>query len=653
MRFAPVLALIGGVCALHAVSGSPSAESYRGPVHAQLIRYINVRHLQTGSSVFLRVSADWTGVNCTLRQGAIIEGKVESAAPRAKGRKGSELALSFSKAQCSGAQMAPLDLVLAAVSYVPEGHENVYPVVRFMRTPGVQSAGPGASAGGNLPLTEAAAEQTVFTKSVEFRSMREARRPRNVNAGDVYGVKGVRMQLGAGPHHSSLLTADKGDLALEEHTEFLLVPATVTFVPAANSWSSSPAHSAAGAESAETLKAGSAAPVAAEEFEPCAPPACTTDLSGGTEQVAGHPASSIALPALGYAPRRQTLISELDHDDALAWIGRDRLLVAFNPHKLIDRDRTSADGRSLRAIRAVLLDTAQKRVVSTANWEISDSGRYLWQLSGDRLLAHVAHALVVYDAQLRPVARLPLAGPLDFVRVSPDGEVIAEAVLKERHSAELHARLREDLGHEPQEDVDVLILDNNFKTMAHASTTSDIVPPTLLNEGQLNVLAQPNHRYRLSMLAWDNQERTLARFSSACMPQLSTFAPDLVMVRSCEKTYGAPEIRVLRADGQVLMRGKPEVGEMGHEAKGNVASRSFAVKVLHTAHALSPNAEFAGSDLNAVELRVYRARDGKRLAVVRADEPAPSHDGYCLSPDGSQVAVLAGGQIDIFPVRAN
>jgi len=132
-----------------------------------------------------------------------------------------------------------------------------------------------------------------------------------------------------------------------------------------------------------------------------------------------------------------------------------------------------------------------------------------------------------------------------------------------------------------------------------------------------------------------------------------SFAPDLVMVRSCEKTYGAPEIRVLRADGQVLMRGKPEVGEMGHEAKGNVASRSFAVKVLHTAHAMSPNAEFAGSDLNAVELRVYRARDGKRLAVVRADEPAPSHDGYCLSPDGSQVAVLAGGQIDIFPVRAN
>ncbi|HET7346010.1 MAG TPA: hypothetical protein VFJ10_01690, partial [Acidobacteriaceae bacterium] len=170
---------------------------------------------------------------------------------------------------------------------------------------------------------------------------------------------------------------------------------------------------------------------------------------------------------------------------------------------------------------------------------------------------------------------------------------------------------------------------------------------------QMNVLAQPNHRYRLSMVAWDNQERTLARFSSACMPQLSTFAPDLVMVRTCEKTYGAPEIRVLRADGQVVMRGKPEVGEMGDEAKGNVASRSFALKVLHTAHALSPNAEFEGSDLNAVELRVYRATDGKRLAVVRADEPAPSHDGYCLSPDGSQVAVLAGGRIDIFPVRAN
>jgi hypothetical protein len=239
------------------------------------------------------------------------------------------------------------------------------------------------------------------------------------------------------------------------------------------------------------------------------------------------------------------------------------------------------------------------------------------------------------------------------VRVSPNGEVIAVAVLRERHSAELHARLRENLGHEPQEDVDVLILDGKFKTIAHASTTSDIVPPTLLNEGQLNVLAQPNHRYRLSMLTWENQDRTLARFSSACMPQLSTFAPDLVMVRTCEKTYGAPEIRILRADGQVVLRGKPEVGELGHEAKGNGASRTFALKVLHAVHALSPDGEFEGSDLSTVELRVYRATDGKRLTTVRADEPAPSHDGYSLSPDGSQVAVLAGGQIDIFPVRAN
>jgi hypothetical protein len=324
--------------------------------------------------------------------------------------------------------------------------------------------------------------------------------------------------------------------------------------------------------------------------------------------------------------------------------------VSFNPHKLIYREGDTSADAPLRTIRAVLLDTVRKKVVGTANWELSDSGEYLWQISGDRLLAHVGNELRVYDAQLQLLTRLPLGGPLDFVRISPNGQVIAVAVLKERHTPKLHAKLRETLEHEPQEDVEVVILDKDFKTIAHAATTSDVMPPTLLNEGQVNLLAQPNRRYRISLLTWKSQPRTLARFSSACRPQLSTLAPDLVFVRTCEKSYGAPEIRILRANGQVVMHGKADVGELGYEAKGNPASDIFALKVLHTTSTLPAGSEFHGSDLNAVELRVFRAADGKRLSTIRTEAPAPSHDGYCLSPDGSQIAVLADGQINIFPV---
>lgn len=652
MRFLPLTILLCGVCTLNAIDAQSPVDSYKGPVHAELLKYLDVRHVQTGSPVFVRVTADWTGLNCTLRKGAIIEAKVEAAAKRVKGGKGSELALSFSKAQCSGAEMAPLDLVLAAVSYLPSkdnDSSSQFPVVRYMANPGIHSMGPGATAGGNLPPTDATSQETIFTKGDEFRAMGQSGRRPNLKPGDVYGIKGVKMELGAGPHRSSLLTSQERDVALDEDTEFLLVPTAVAFVPAAASMAA--ASAAAKPGTSETVNPSAVAPVAAEEFEPCVPPSCTTDLPTATEHVAGHPVESIAVRPLGYSPRPEKVITELDNDDALAWLGPDRLLVAFNPHKLIYREGNTSADAPLRTIRAVLLDTARKQVVSTANWELSDSGEYLWQISDNRVLAHVGNELRVYDAQLQPLNRLPLAGPLEFVRISPNGEVIAVAVLKERHTPELHAKLREALDHEPQEDVEVMVLDKDFKTIVQASTTSDVMPPTLLNEGQVNLLAQPNHRYRLSMLTWKNQTRTLARFSSACTPQFSTLAPDVVFVRTCEKSYGAPEIRILRANGQVVMHGKPDLGELGYEAKGNPASGTFALKVLHTTSTLpAGSTEFHGSDLNAVELRVFRVADGKRLSTIRTEAPPPSHDGYCLSPDGSQIAVLAGGQINIFPV---
>jgi hypothetical protein len=92
---------------------------------------------------------------------------------------------------------------------------------------------------------------------------------------------------------------------------------------------------------------------------------------------------------------------------------------------------------------------------------------------------------------------------------------------------------------------------------------------------------------------------------------------------------------------------------LGQEAKGNTGSQTFAVKVMHAASPIYPGWYFHGSDLVAEEIRVYRAKDGKRLATVHAEAPTASHDGYSLSPDGSQLAVLSGTQISIYPVPTN
>jgi hypothetical protein len=619
------------------------------PIRAELIKSLDVRRVQPGAAVFARVIEDWNGLGCSLRKGAIIEAKVETAQPRGDAKRDSELLLSFSKAQCGGDAMAPIDLVLEAVSWIPDDNITLrgqYPIVK-------RTIGPGGATGVIGDPKAAYNHQGLSLNGINFNSSDLFVPPPALHPGDVYGVAGVKLRMGAGPGRGSLLYSKKRDVVLDRYTQFLLLPTSVAFVPAAPSTTAS-ASTAAGAPLRSSSPMPAPAPPAApREFEPCSPPLCTVDLPASAYENANHPSRSIAIKPLGYAPRLSRDVTQLDYEEALMWVGEEQILVAFNPHTLVHRNGLSTIDAPVRKIHAALLDVSSNRVLSTVDWDLSDSGRFLWQLSGNQILVHAGNELRVYDSRLTLTSRFPLAGPLGFVRISPNGELMAIGIIKERHSPELHRELSEALDHNPEEDVDVLVLDKTFGTIAQSRTTSDLMPPTLLNEGQLTLMASSNKRYRLAMLTWENQPVTLARFSSACTPELSSIAPNLVFIRSCDKASGLPEFRALRADGQVVWRTQPGPEEFGHEAMGSQASRTFAIKMLHAGSAVRPGAVFHGSDLIDEEVRVYRASDGKRLSSFRSTAPAPSYGGYSLSPDGSQLAMISGGQIVIYPVPAN
>jgi hypothetical protein len=176
------------------------------------------------------------------------------------------------------------------------------------------------------------------------------------------------------------------------------------------------------------------------------------------------------------------------------------------------------------------------------------------------------------------------------------------------------------------------------------------MPPTLLNEGQVKLFAQPKMHYRLAMSTWDNKTVTLARFESMCKPELSSFAPDLLFLVSCSVPGNDTEYRVLRADGKLVLRGKTGPQDVGQEAIGNSQNQTFALKVVHAGREISSGQDFSGWDLESERVRIYRAYDGKPLFAVRVDQPTPSHSSYALSPEGSQLAVLSGSQVRFFPV---
>lgn len=627
-----------------ALSQSPPAEN-PGPVQAELLKHLNVSRLASGDTVFARLTQDWTGLGCALRSGSILEATVEAADRRKMGNE-SKLALSFERAQCNGAEMQPMKLLLAAVaSPPPDWRISPNPEFRtpmsFLLANGSTGAGFGGTVINNfsLPTLE-------LTGIVHHFPMGP-----KVQPGDVINIRGMKLAIGTGPHQSSVLTTRSREISLDAYTQFLLVPASLVSGSAAASLIAS--NASTGPHASEPNPPPPPAPVPppvpVNDLDVCAPPGCAVDRAPSAKELTDRDASSILIQPLGYAPRPKKVLGDFVDEESLAWLGPHELLLTFNPHRLIQRTGNTSLDTPHRMIRAVLLDAQTHNVLRTLDWEITDTRRYLWTLGRNRILAHVGNELRVYRSGLDLERSIPLAGPLSFIRIAPNGELFALATLRERHSIDLHRKLRDQLGDEPEEDIDVAVLDKDFNRIAQTSTVSSLQAPTLLNEGQVRLFAQPNMKFRLALNTWDKRNITLARFASRCTPELSSIAPDLLFLLSCDVATGQMTYRVLNADGKLLLRGEAGPREIGHGAAGNMGASRFVISVVHAGRELS-GLEFRTSDLESEEVRVYRASDGKRVLTIRVKDPVASRDNYALSPDGGQLAVLSETQIKFFAV---
>jgi hypothetical protein len=632
-----------------AFSADTTAKLGITPVRAELMTSVYAHKLQVGSTIFARVLADWRGADCVLNTGSILEAHVVSVVPHTKIAKGSELDLAFTRAQCGAPKLKDFQLLLAAMAAPQEQQDQ-----------GIFSD--------PLPFNPLAGTQQSMVNyqaaasvSWELRSqIGPSPAAGHIKMGDVSNIKGLKLSVGTGPENSSVLSSKDHDVSVEMHTELLLVPAQGVIPRAAPSSGAAESASAAasGASAASASDATAANPAVPAEppvadIDTCEPPQCNVALPSGNASDMGSAAASISISQLGYVLRPQQAMTSFDFNEALAYLGPRELLVAFNPHIMTQRHSLGSAGRTVRVIRAAVVDTETRRVTHTVDWEMPDNGRFLWPLDQGRVLVHVGSELRVYGEGLKILNRVPLDGPLAFVRVTPDGNFTAIGVIHERHTSELHAQLKESMdGAEPDEDVDIQVLNRNFEPIAKSTSRSGLVAPTLLNEGQAQLLAQPGMRYRIAMMPWSKQRSTLARFNSSCTPELSSIAPDLIFLVSCEKETEEFEYRVLRPDGKLALKGFSTMNEFGYAAEGSANHEAFVVKTVQSSRPVPFGAAFSAADFSQEQLDVYRAADGRRMLRVLVGSPSSSRDGFALAPDGSELAVLNRDQIAVYSVPA-
>jgi hypothetical protein len=623
------------------VSAEKIAKPGADPIQAELMADLHARLLKVGGTVYARVTVEWRSPTCLLRNGAVLEAHVVSVVPSIKPVKASEVGLAFTKAQCGDLKMGPFNLLLSAIAAPPEDSD-----LGILSQSLPVQAGSGIKGSIILNSMRVSYDPTLNLISPIYLFPLISR----MEMGDVYRIRGLKLSVGTGPENSSILTSKDHDVALEKHSLLLLVPAQWTIARASGEPGAAQPEASEPAARIPAVAAAAALPPRPplNDIELCLPPQCNVALPSGNASDVGHAAATISIRELGYAPRPQRDAFSFVHDEVLAYLGPRELLVAFNPHELVSRD-AQRPRSTVRVIRAALVDTETHRVTHTVDWALPDNRQYLWSLADGRVLVHVGSELRVYGEGLQIQNRVPLDGPLAFVRVTPDGGFITVGVLHERHTPELHAQLRENLNGDPDEDVNILVLNRTFETIAKSTAQSNLMAPTLLNEGQVTLAAQSNMRYRISMVTWDNHASVVARFLSSCTPELSSIAPDLLFLVSCDKN-GGREYRVLRANGKLALKGDSTLNDCGHAAEGSANREAFVVKIVQSTLPVPPGAPMSASQFSFEELRVYRATDSKRLLSVRAGPPSLSRDGYALAPDASQLAVLTRDQLAVYSV---
>jgi len=611
------------------------------PVEAELMADLHARLLKVGETVYARVTVEWRSPTCLLRNGAVLEAHVVSVVPSIKPVKVSEVGLAFTRAQCGDQKMGPFQLLLSAIAAPPEPSDL-----------GIlsQSLPVRAMSGINgqiiLNSVRISNDPTLQLVSTIYLFPRIPR----MEMGDVYRIKGLKLSVGTGPENSSILMAKDHDVALEKHSLLLLVPGHWAITTASDEASiTAPESGDAVARTPATVRLAQPVRPPPDDIELCTPPQCTQALPSGNASDVSHAATTISIRELGYSPRPQREAFAFVHDEVLTYLGPRELLVAFDPHELVSRDSQSP-ASTVRVIRAAVVDTETHRVTHAVDWQLTDNHQYMWPLGEGRVLVHVGSELRVYGEGLQIQHHIALDGPLAFVRATPNGTFMAVGVLHERHTPELHALLRERLDGEPEEDVNILVLNSNFETIAKSTVESNLIAPTLLNEGQVSLAALSNMHYRISLRTWDNHESVLARFSSGCIPELSSISPDLLFLVTCDRQSGSRDYRMLRANGKLALKGDSAVNECGQAAEGSMNQEAFVVKVVQSTIPVPSGEPMSASQFSSEELRVYRAADGKRLMSVHAGSPSLSRDGYALSPDASQLAVLTRDELAIYSV---
>ncbi len=365
------------------------------------------------------------------------------------------------------------------------------------------------------------------------------------------------------------------------------------------------------------------------------------------------PALRIPLAPLGYRPPGKLYLLAHYSSSSLDFLDATHLLFTFREPRLLQRTEHSS-GLD-QAIHAEVLELPSGEVTGERHWELADRQRYVWPLGEGKALLRVGSRLFEADSLLNLKTFLQAEAPLREVEVSSDGRLLMLETDAERHTTEEHARLvrhAEEIGADPPaEDVEIsmLRLDERKVMLKARADHAGSVPAT--TEGFLTNERLQQDRWNIRFHPYEKKEQAgdiVAQIDSTCPPEEHILTDETLLALSCPPRHGDRYVAAYSLKGQKLWDGRWPSSFAWPAFRASHNGAAVAISWIVLGHSAFESDGIDDSDVQAQVLSVLDSKTGGLRMGVRLDPIMSTGSNFALSPDGSRLAVLNRGALEVY-----
>jgi len=389
------------------------------------------------------------------------------------------------------------------------------------------------------------------------------------------------------------------------------------------------------------------------------------------------PAFTIAVGPLGFSPPGSFYLGQLTSLVSLDFLDEDRLLFTFRVPGLIHRDAQERETgeQDERQIRAVVLKLPPGTVEAEALWTVHDRARYLWMLKDGHFLLRDRNNLESGDAslELKPYLRFP--GPVSWLEMDPTQQFLvtnsrepapAQQKPSEAPGQATHSTSDQDLflglgtqstaaADQPAQeqkpsgppDLAVRILRRDSGQVLLVSRTRAAVHLPINSDGYLESLRTRGKGWLLNLNYFSGGSAILGRVDSTCSPLFDFLSQREVLVTGCT-ALGEDKLVAMSTDGRPLWEAQSSETTVWPLVVRAPNGLRLARETLVVPYPVNARAPLDPEEIKGQLVDVLDAADGN-LALETTASPALDAGGnVAISPSGRGVAVLNGGQIQVF-----